>query len=369
MSKRDYYDILGVQKDASEEEIKKAYRALAKKYHPDVSKEENAEAKFKEVQEAYDVVGDSEKRKNYDRFGAAGANSNFGGGGFGGFGNFGGFSDIFDSFFGGGTSQRRANPNGPKRGRDIERGINITFEEAVLGAKKDLNLEVEEDCHVCGGTGAESQKDIETCKTCNGHGFVEVEQRTILGTMRSQEACRTCGGKGKTIKNKCNHCKGAGREKVSKDITVNIPAGIDSNMNLRMTGYGEGGKNGGENGDLYLRFSVRPHKVFVRKNDDIKLTIPISFGQAALGDTIEIPTIYGDVELVIPAGVQPGTVLKLRGKGVKDVNGNKKGDQLVTLKVEVPKNLTDEQKKAIENFTKLEGKLTPWEKFKGIFKN
>lgn len=367
MAKRDYYDILGVDKNASQEEIKKAYRGLAKKYHPDVSKEENAEAKFKEVQEAYEVLNDEGKRKNYDRFGSAGANSNFNSSGFEGFGGFGGFSDIFDSFFGGG--QRRANPNAPKRGRDIERAITITFEEAVLGTKKDLKLEVEVDCHVCDGSGAESSKDIKTCSSCNGHGYVEVEQRTILGSVRTQEVCRTCGGKGKEIKNKCNHCRGSGRENVVKDVTVNVPAGIDNNMNLRMTGYGEGGSNNGENGDLYLRFRVRPHKLFVRKNDDILLKVPISFAQAALGDKIEIPTIYGDVELTIPAGTQPNTTLKLRNKGVKQVNGTKKGDQLVTLEVEVPKNLTDEQRKAIKEFSKLEGKQTPWEKIKNIFKN
>jgi molecular chaperone DnaJ len=368
MSKRDYYDILGVSKDASQEDIRKAYRALAKKYHPDVSKEENAEAKFKEVQEAYDVLGNEEKRKNYDRFGAAGANANFGSGfeGFSGFGGFGGFSDIFDSFFGGG--QRRVDPNAPRRGRDIERPITVTFEEAVLGTKKDLQLEVEVDCDICNGSGAESMKDIEKCKTCNGHGYVTVEQRTILGSMRSQETCHTCGGSGKTIKNKCSSCRGTGRKRVVKNVTVTVPAGIDNNMNLRMTGYGEGGSNGGENGDLYLRFRVKPHKVFERKKDDILLTVPISFAQAALGDKIEIPTIYGNVDLNIPAGTQPGTVMKLRGKGVQQVNGSRKGDQLVTLKVEVPKNLTEEQKKAIKEFSNLEGKQTSWDKFKNLFK-
>lgn len=367
MPNRDYYDILGVNKSASQEEIRKAYRSLAKKYHPDVSKEANTESKFKEVQEAYDVLGNEEKRKNYDMFGKTGANGNFSSSGFEGFGGFGGFSDIFDSFFGGG--QRRTNPNAPRRGRDIERIITITFLEAVLGTKKDLRLEVEEDCHVCGGTGAESSKDIETCKTCNGHGFVDVEQRTIFGSVRSQQTCRTCGGTGKTIKNKCSHCQGTGREKVVKNVTVNVPAGIDNDMNLRMTGYGEGGAKGGAKGDLYLRFKVRPHKLFKRKNDDILLAVPISFAQAALGDKIEIPTIYGDVSLTIPSGTQPGTVLKLRGKGVKQVNGTRKGDQLVTLKVEVPKNLTEEQKKMIQNFSKLEGKQTPWEKFKNLFRN
>lgn len=367
MSKRDYYDILGVNKDASQEEIRRAYRSLAKKYHPDVSKETNAENKFKEVQEAYDVLGSEEKRKNYDMFGKAGANGDFSSGGFGDFGGFGGFSDIFDSFFGGG--QRTKDPNAPRRGRDIERPITINFMEAVLGTKKDLKLEVEEDCHVCGGTGAENLKDIETCRTCNGHGYVDVEQRTIFGSVRSQQTCRTCGGTGKTIKNKCTNCRGTGREKVLKNVTVNVPAGIDNNMNLRMTGYGEGGSNGGDNGDLYLRFRVIPHKLFARKNDDILLTVPISFAQAALGDKVEIPTIYGDVNLTIPSGTQPGTVLKLRGKGVKQVNGTRKGDQLVTLKVEIPKNLTEEQKKAIQNFSKLEDKQTPWEKFKNLFKN
>lgn len=366
MSKRDYYDILGIDKNATNEEIRKAYRTLAKKYHPDVSKEKNAEDEFKKVQEAYETLKDEQKRSAYDRFGHAGTNQGFGG--FEGFQNFGGFSDIFSSFFGGGAG-RTSDPLAPRRGRDIERGIVVTFEEAVLGTTKDMRLEVEQDCHVCGGTGAESAKDIETCARCNGRGYVDVEQTSLFGTIRTQQTCPTCRGKGKTIKNKCSHCRGTGREKVTKDITVNVPAGIDNNMNLRMSGFGEGGTNGGDNGDLYLRFKVKPHKFFVRKDDDILLTIPISFGQAALGDVIEIPTIYGDVDLTIPAGTQPGTVLNLRSKGVKNVNSSRKGNQLVTIKVEVPKNLTDEQKEVIQKFSNLEGKQTPWERFKNLFKN
>ncbi len=369
MAKRDYYDILGVSKDASEDEIRKAYRGLAKKYHPDVSKEENAEAKFKEVQEAYDTLGDEQKRSNYDRFGHAGANQGFGGfeGFSGGFGGFDDIGDIFGSFFGGGSRQR--NPAGPQRGRDLEKGMTIEFEEAVLGTEKEFKIDVEDNCHVCKGHGGKTQKDVKTCKTCNGRGVVEADQRTIFGNVRTQTTCPTCRGTGKTIKNKCENCRGSGRERVTKDIKVKVPAGIDNNMNLRMSGYGESGVNGGPAGDLYLRFRVKPHKLFKRNGDNINLTIPISFAQAALGDKIEVPTIYGDVDLTIPAGTQPGTILKLRAMGVQNVNSGRKGDQLVQVKVEVPKTLNDKQKEALKAFSDLESKQTPWERFKNLFKN
>lgn len=366
MAKRDYYDILGVSKNASEEDIKKAYRKLAKKYHPDVSKDENAEEKFKEVQEAYDTLGDSGKRANYDKFGHE---SQYGGyqqyeGGFGGFS---GFSDIFSQFFGGGA--QRVDPMAPQRGDDYERLMTITFEEAVLGASKNIKVTVDQNCHVCDGSGGENPSDVQTCDMCHGQGFVTVEQRTLFGSMRTQQTCSKCGGSGKTIKNKCKSCGGSGREKVSKNVTVKIPAGIDNNMSLRMSGYGEGGKNGGPSGDLYLRFKVTPHKIFKRQGDNILLSVPISFTQAALGDTIDIPTIYGDVALKIPAGTQSGTTLNMRGRGVANVNSGRKGNQLVTVNIETPKNLSKEQIDALKAYDRLESKQSPWDKFKNLFKN
>lgn len=368
--KRDYYDVLGIKKDASDEELKKAYRALAKKYHPDVSKESNAEAKFKEVQEAYDTLGDHEKRKQYDQFGH---NSPFGqgGAGFGGFEGFGGgFSDIFSSFFGGGGQQRR-DPSGPQKGDDLEKRMIISFEEAVLGTKKTIKLETEQACHTCGGHGGQTAKDVETCDRCHGQGYVHVEQRTILGNIRSQQACPKCGGRGKIIKNRCKTCNGSGRERITKDIEVKIPAGIDNNMSLRMPGYGEGGTNGGPTGDLYLRFQVRAHKVFKRDGDNIILEAPISFVQASLGDTVDVPTIYGEVSLKIPAGTQNGTTLRMREKGVVNVNNGRKGDQLVVITVEVPTNLSKEQETILRQFENADPKPKerPWDKFKNLFKN
>ena len=369
-TKRDYYDVLGVKKDATPEEIKKAYRALAKKYHPDVSSEDNAEEKFKEVQEAYDTLGDQEKRSQYDQFGHNGPFGQGGQGFGGGFEGFGGFSDIFSSFFGGGSQQRR-DPNGPQRGDDLERVRNITFEEAVLGTKKTIKVETDQACHTCNGSGAHSSSDVETCDRCHGQGSINVEQRTILGTIRSQQVCPKCGGRGKIIKNKCKTCNGLGREKVTKEVEVKVPAGIDNNMSLRMPGYGEGGVNGGPSGDLYLRFRVKPHKVFRRNDDNIILEVPITFVQATLGDTVDVPTIYGDVALKIQPGTQTGTTLRMREKGVANVNTGRKGDQLVIVNIQTPTNLTKEQVDLLKQFDKLEpkGKESAWDKFKNIFKN
>ncbi len=366
MAKRDYYDVLGVNKNASEEDIKKAYRTLAKRYHPDVSTEKDAEKKFKEVQEAYETLSNQEKRTNYDRFGHAGVGGQ-GFEGFGDFGGFGGFSDIFSSFFGG--SRTRQSPNAPIKGDDIERVINISFEEAVLGSKKTIKVEVEENCKVCGGSGGASKDDVKTCDRCHGSGYVHVEQRSLFGTFRTQSVCPKCGGLGKTIKNKCKTCGGLGRVKVLKNVEVKVPAGIDNNMSLRMSGYGEGGHNGGPNGDLYLRFRVSSHRIFKRSGDNILLTVPVSFVQATLGDTVTVPTIYGDVNLKIPAGTQPGTILRMKDKGVSNVNSRRKGDQLVTIKLEVPTSLTKDQTNALKAFANLESKMSPWEKFKSRFKS
>lgn len=364
--KRDYYEVLGLQKGASQDEIKKAYRSLVKKYHPDVNKAADAESKFKEVQEAYDVLNDPQKKSQYDQFGHQ-ANDGNPFGGFGGAG-FGGFEDIISSFFGGGArSQRREKAQGD----DIQMRMTIDFMEAVLGTKKPVDVEVTEDCRHCHGSGAESAKDIDTCNRCHGTGYINIEQRTFLGTMRSQSACPVCGGKGQTIKNKCHVCLGNGRTRTKKNVDVKIPAGVDNDMTLRVPGYGHGGKKGAESGDLYINFRVRPHKIFKRQGTDIILDLPITFTQAALGDKVEVPTIHGKVDLTIPAGIQSGTALRLKDKGTSDVRSGKKGDQNVMITVETPKNLSGEEKKIFEQLKNLDAprKKSTWDKFKEFFTN
>jgi molecular chaperone DnaJ len=368
--KRDYYEILGLKKGASEDEIKKAYRTLAKKYHPDVSKEPDAETKFKEVQEAYDVLADANKRQTYDQYGHQGnpfEGFQCGGAGFEGFG---GFSDIFSQFFGGGQRQRQ-NYDGPQRGDDLERVMTIDFMEAVLGTKKTVKVDVERECNKCHGTGAESSSDIETCSKCHGQGHINVEQRTMFGTMRTQQVCPACGGQGKIIKKRCSTCGGQGRVRESKTVDVNIPAGVDNNMTLKVAGYGNGGTKGAQSGDLYLRFRVKPHKVFKRSDDDIILEVPISTTQAILGTTIDIPTIYGDVSLKIPAGTQHGKILRMREKGVANVRNKRKGDQHVIVQLVTPENISAQERKLYEQIEKLESKAkeSSWEKFKNLFKS
>lgn len=365
--KRDYYDVLGVSKSASAEEIKKAYRSLAKKYHPDINKEPGAEEKFKEINEAYETLSDDNKRKNYDTYGFDDPMSGFQGGAGSGFGGFGGFEDIFSSFFGGGgRTQRQQN----RKGNDIEKQMTITFDEAINGCKKVIRVTVDEECSSCGGTGAFSKNDIHTCDRCNGQGVVFVEQRTFFGTARTQTICPKCGGRGQSISKKCDKCSGKGRVRRTKDVEVKIPAGIDNNMTLRMEGYGEAGIDGAPSGDLYITFKVEPHKIFVRDHDDIILNIPISFTQAALGDSIEIPTVDDNVVFKIPAGTQTGTKFRLKGKGVKNPKGSQRGDQYVIVRVETPTNLSQEQKELFEKLGKAEtkGKDSPWEKFKKLFK-
>ncbi|MFA5692504.1 MAG: molecular chaperone DnaJ [Acholeplasmataceae bacterium] len=370
--KRDFYEVLGVPKTASNDEIRKAYRNLAKKYHPDVSKEKDAEAKFKEVQEAYDTLSDQTKRSQYDRFGHAGTNGNpfEGFGGFEGFsGSFGGFEDLFSNIFGGGRTQGR--PQRDQTGDDIQMRMTIDFMEAVLGVKKKVEVEITEDCPHCHGSGAESSKDIKTCSRCHGSGYINVDQRTMFGTMRTQSVCPVCGGRGETIANKCHVCNGSGRVKVKKNVDVNIPPGVDNDMTLRVPGYGHGGQKGAENGDLYITFRVKNHKIFKRNKNDILLEVPISFTQAALGDTIEVPTITGKVDLKIPAGIESETTLRLRNQGTFDVRTKRKGDQLVKIKVETPKNLSNEEKKLFKELEKYDKPRTKsrWEKFKEFFSN
>lgn len=376
MAKKDYYDVLGVSKTASDDEIRKAYRTLAKKYHPDVSSDDNAEEKFKEVQEAYETLSDEGKRSNYDRFGHSA--DQFGGGGFGGFegfsgfgggGGFGGFGDIFGDFFGGGRQQEPY--NGPVRGDNIEKFMTIDFLEAVLGTKKTIKVDIEANCKTCHGSGAKSDKDVVTCSNCHGSGYVEVDQRTILGTMRSRQVCNVCHGSGKEIKVKCETCNGRKRVKESKTVEVSVPAGIDNNMTLRVQGYGNEGINGGGTGDLLLTFRVRSHKIFERKEQDIYLKVPISLTEAALGTTKDVPTIYGEVSLKIPAGIQSNTQLRMRDKGVESPRSNRKGDQYVIVDIQTPKKLSQKEKQLYEQLNKLEQKETDsaWTKFKNLFKN
>lgn len=365
MAKRDYYDVLGISKSASEEEIKRAYRNLAKKYHPDVSKEDNAEDKFKEVQEAYDTLSDPQKKSNYDRFGHTdGANFDQG---FSGFQDF-GFGDIFSQFFGGGRSTRQN--YGPERGDDLQQTMTIDFMEAALGTKKNVTVTVDEECSVCHGSGAESSKDVEVCDRCHGDGFIDVEQRTMFGAMRTQTTCPKCSGSGKIIKKKCQTCNGHGRTRQTKTVEVTVPAGIDNQMSLKVAGYGNGGLKGGPHGDLYLNFRVRPHKIFKRRNDDVILEVPVTITEAVLGGSVDIPTIYGDVNLKIPAGISHGTILRMREKGIANIRTKRKGDQQVVVEISVPKNLSSNEKKLYEELAKLEKKQkdSNWQKFKNLFK-
>lgn len=369
MAKRDYYEVLGVSKNATEDEIKRAYRSLAKKYHPDVCKEPDAEEKFKEVQEAYDVLSDSQKKARYDQYGFEDPTQGFGGSGFGGFGGagFGGFEDIFSSFFGGGRQSSAARDN---RGADVEKQMTITFDEAINGCKKIIRLTVDEECPQCAGSGAYSRNDIKTCERCHGSGYVFVEQRTIFGMARSQSVCPKCGGRGQEITRKCDKCNGKGRYRITKDIEIKVPAGIDEGMTLRVEGKGEAGANGAPAGDLYITFHVEKHSVFVRDHNDIILTIPLTFSQAALGDEITVPTVGEAVKIKIPAGTQSGVKLRLRGKGVRDPKTGNVGDQYVICNVQTPTNLTAEQKELFTKLSKteLKTKESAWQKFKNLFK-
>ena len=372
MAKRDYYEVLGLTKGASADEIKKAYRQLAKKYHPDINKEPGAEEKFKEINEAYECLSDEQKKARYDQFGHEDPTQGFGGGGFSGFNGagFGSFEDLINSMFGGGGRTRSSNE--PRQGQDVEKQMNISFEEAVFGCKKRVRLSVEEECIQCGGTGAASRNDYATCNRCRGRGTVTMRQQSIFGGISTiNTTCPDCGGKGKIITKKCEHCYGKGRVRRTKDVDVTIPAGVQTGMTLRMEGYGESGINGGPSGDLYISFVCGEHKNFVRDGQNIILEIPISFSQAALGDTIEVPTIDGPCEMKIPAGIQTGSKLRLRGKGTKNPKGGTtRGDQIVIVTVETPTSLSSEERKLFEQLGNLQNndKKSPWEKFKNLFK-
>lgn len=339
---KDYYEILGVQRDASQEDIKKAYRTLAKKYHPDVCKEPNANERFAEIQVAYDCLSDPDKRANYDRFGTEDVNQGFGGGqGFDGFSGFGGFEDIFSSFFGGGNSRTK---NGPVRGRDIEQEVTLTFEEACYGVRKEIKFTRFDTCTKCGGTGAFSKNDINTCGRCSGRGRVFTVQNTILGQIRSESECPECRGSGHKIMRACPDCNGQGRRRVSKNIEVNIPGGIDNDQTIRVAGEGEAGTRGGSYGDLFVHVNVRKHEFFVRDGNNIIFELPITFSQAALGETIDVKTIHGSVKLTIKPGTQTGDKYRLNDKGIDNKITKKIGHQIVVIKVVTPTNLTAKQK-------------------------
>ncbi|MDD4069429.1 MAG: molecular chaperone DnaJ [Candidatus Izemoplasmatales bacterium] len=372
MDKRDYYEVLGVSKSASDDEIKKAYRKLAKKYHPDVSTEPNAEAKFKEVQEAYDVLSDQTKRGQYDQFGHQAANGGFGGGGFGGAGFEGfDFGDIFSAFFGGGGQRTSRATNRPRKGSDIQRKMSITFEESIFGKTEKVKIPVYDECHVCHGLGAQSKKDIKVCSQCGGSGTVIMEQQTLFGRTQTRATCPTCHGSGKEIINKCPNCHGEGVEKITKEVEIRVPKGIETGQQIRLEGFGNKGSNGGPNGDLYIVFEVKPSDKYVREGDDIIVNLPITFAQAALGAEIKVDTVYGPVMLKIPSGTQSESKFRIKGKGAPNVRTKQLGDQHVIVTVVTPKNLSNQQKKIFEDLLKVEDKAEPqknwWERFKSNF--
>lgn len=355
MSKRDYYEVLGVDKNATPDEIKKAYRKLARQYHPDVNKEPDAEEKFKEVKEAYEVLSDDNKRAQYDRYGHIDPNQGFGGfgGGGGGFEDFGGFGDIFDMFFGGGGSRR--NPNAPQRGADLQYTMTIEFKEAVFGKEADIEIPRTENCDHCNGSGARPGTHPETCSTCRGTGQQEIVQNTAFGRIVNRRVCPSCSGTGKIIREKCSQCHGSGKVKKRRKIHIKIPAGIDDGSQLRVSGEGESGIRGGPPGDLYVVVHVKPHDFFEREGDDIYCEVPITFAQAALGDEIEVPTLSGKVKLKIPAGTQTNTYFRLKGHGVPRLRGLGQGDQHVKVVVVTPTKLSDKQKELLREFAKLSG--------------
>ncbi len=353
-NKRDYYEILGVGKSASDDDIKKAYRKAAKESHPDLHpNDKSAEERFKEVNEAYEVLSDENKRARYDQFGHEAPNMGGGGtygSGFGGFGGAGqGFDSIFDFFFNGqsGQQQRR---NGPERGADLRYDLTISFEEAAAGCKKEFKFNRNEQCEACSGSGAKPGTQAKTCPTCNGAGQVKVTSQSLFGQIVNMRTCTSCGGSGKIIADKCPKCNGQGRNRVMRTATVNVPAGIDNGQVMTMNGQGEPGLRGGPSGDLYVYITVRPHRLFKRDGFNLHCEIPISFTQAALGGEIDVPTLEGTVKHNIPEGTQNDAVLRLRGQGIQMLRGNGKGDLFIKVRVEVPKRLNDKQKDLLHQF-------------------
>ena len=380
--KRDYYEVLGVSKTATDAEIKKAYRKLAMKYHPDYNPgDKEAEEKFKEINEANEVLSDPKKRQLYDQYGFAGVDPNYaaqnggGPGGFGGFSGFGGdgvdlgdiFGDIFGGGFGGfGGSSRSANPNAPRKGQDIRVRITLTFDEAVHGCKKNITITRQQECTECHGSGCAAGSSPETCPDCGGRGFVIRQQRTPFGVMQSQGPCQKCRGTGKIIHQPCPDCHGSGRIRKRRTIQVNIPAGIDNGQTISLRGQGHAGSNGGPSGDLLITVMVRPHEIFRREGTSVFCEAPITFTQAVLGAELEIPTIDGRVKYTIPEGTQTGTVFRLRGKGIPVLNGRGRGDQYVTVTIETPRDLNREQKEALKKFSETLGEGN-YEKHRSFF--
>jgi molecular chaperone DnaJ len=349
MAKKDYYEILGLQKGASDDEIKKGFRKLAIKYHPDKNQgDKEAEEKFKEINEAYQVLSDPQKKAQYDQYGTADFN---GGGGFdaGGFdfSDVGGFGDIFESFFGGGGFSSGRRKNGPERGADIEYNLNLTFEEAVFGVEKEVSINRHERCETCSGSGAKPGTSPKTCDKCGGSGQVRVQRNTPLGSFVSVNNCDKCGGKGKLVSDPCPTCRGTGKERKHRKIKINVPAGVDTGNVIPLRGHGEHGANGGPPGDLYVNLRVASHAQFKRKGFDIYIDRHISFAKATLGYELKVPTVDGEVKYDVPAGTQPGTVFRLKGKGVPRVNSTGRGDQYVNIIVDVPKVLNEKQKEAL----------------------
>ena len=374
--KRDYYEVLGVDKSASDADIKKAYRSLAKKYHPDMNPgDKEAEQKFKEVNEAYAVLSDADKRKKYDTYGHDAFDPTAGGSGFSGFGDFGGFDmggfgDIFSSFFGGGTSSRRQ--NGPVRGDDVNVRITLSFEEAVFGVKKDITYRRTQRCAECSGTGAAKGSQPKTCTKCSGSGQIRVQQRTPLGVMQTQRTCDACGGRGTVIENPCKACRGTGTVQATKTLEVSIPAGIDNGQRISLRGQGSDGLRGGSAGDLLISVAVKAHPVFERDGYDIYCEVPITFTEATLGAEIDIPTLEGKEKFTVPEGTQTGTSFMLKQKGVPYVNNSsRRGDLIITVVIEVPKNLSSAQKEKLREFAELSGETNYTKKtkfFKKFFK-
>ena len=359
MANKDYYAVLGLEKGASDDEIKRAFRKLAVKYHPDRNQgNAEAEEKFKEINEAYQILSDPEKRAKYDQFGSAAfdGTGGFNGGGFGGFDGFdmGGFGDIFESFFGGGggSSRRR---NGPVRGNDIEYTVTLTFEEAVFGVEKEISVTRSENCEHCNGSGAEPGTNVKTCPTCGGSGQVRVQRQTPLGSFVSTSTCDHCHGSGKITETPCKECRGKGHIRKTRKIKVNIPAGVDTGNVMPLRGQGEHGLRGGSPGDLYVKINVTPSKTFTRKGNDVYIDAHISMAKAALGTEITVATVDGNVKYTVPAGTQSGTMFRLKGKGIQRVNSSGKGDQYVKVIVDIPKSLNKAQEEALYAFMKASG--------------
>ena len=375
-SKRDFYEVLGVSKTASKDDIKSAYRKLAKKYHPD-NKETGDEAKFKEVQEAYDILYDDQKRSAYDQFGHAAFEQGAGGPGAGNpFSGFGGagfdgmnvdIGDVFSQFFGGGS--RRRSQTGPQRGDDTLMRLRVDFMDVINGKDTEVEFDYDDDCPHCHGSGAESPNDIKTCPTCHGTGTVTRQQRSIFGMVQNQTVCPECGGSGKIISKKCSACGGSGHNHIKKTVKIHIPAGINSGQQIRLQGMGEVGRNGGPHGDMYIEINVKPHQFFKREGNDIHIDVPIDFTDAILGNKIEVPTVYGNVLLTIPDGTQVGTILRMKGKGINDLRTQKPGDQYVHLQIKIPTSLNKKQKEALNAYVDASKKEdNPFQKFLRSFK-